>query len=88
MYKFIKYNHKNPFKSTLIQIGGIWYSFDKLADIYGIKNIETKDPKTIEKLSSEVTPENFEETLKDIDLQMDDKEFDSFLSDMKKDLEK
>jgi hypothetical protein len=88
VYKFIKYNHKNPFKSTLIQIGGIWYSFDKLADIYGIKNIETKDPKTIEKLNSEVTPENFEETLKDIDLQMDDKEFDSFLSDMKKDLKK
>jgi hypothetical protein len=88
VYKFIKYNHKNPFKSILIQIGSVWYSFDKLADIYGIKNIETKDPKTIEKLSSEVTPENFEETLKDIDLQMDDKEFDSFLSDMKKDLEK
>lgn len=88
VYKFIKYNHKNPFKSILIQIGGIWYSFDKLADIYGIKNIETKDPKTIEKLNSEVTPENFEKTLKDIDLQMDDKEFDSFLSDMKKDLKK
>jgi len=88
VYKFIKYNHKNPFKSTLIQIGGVWYSFDKLADIYGIKNIETKDPKTIEKLNSEVTPENFEKTLKDIDLQMEDKEFDSFLSDMKKDLKK
>jgi hypothetical protein len=41
---YISLKHPTKFNlvKTGIQIGGIWYSFDKLAEIYGLKNKEDK----------------------------------------------
>jgi hypothetical protein len=88
IYKYIKWSKKNPFKNMLIQIGGIWYTYDKLADIYGIKNIETKNDTKIKELESQTTNEVMESTLKEIDSQLTDKEFNDFMVKVKENLNK
>jgi hypothetical protein len=88
IYKYIKWGKKNPFKNMLIQIGGIWYTYDKLSDIYGIKNIETKNDTKIKELESQTTNEVMESTLKEIDSQLTDKEFNDFMVKVKENLNK
>jgi hypothetical protein len=63
----------------LIQIGGIWYSYDKLADIYGIKNVETKDYAKIKELESKTTDEVIKSTLEEVNLKLTDEQYDAFL---------
>jgi hypothetical protein len=79
MYNYIKWSKKNPFKNMLIQIGGIWYSYDKLADIYGIKNVETKNYDKIKELESKTTDEVIKSTLEEINLKLTDEQYDDFL---------
>jgi hypothetical protein len=79
MYNYIKWSKKNPFKNMLIQIGGIWYSYDKLADIYGIKNVETKNYDKIKELESKTTDEVIKSTLEEINLKLTDEQYDAFL---------
>lgn len=88
IYKYIKWSKKNPFKNMLIQIGGIWYTYDKLADIYGVKNIETKNDNKINELERQITPETLNDSLKDIDLKLSDKEYDDFMKKLQNELNK
>jgi hypothetical protein len=88
MYKYIKWSKKNPFKNTLIQIGGIWYSYDKLADIYGIKNVKTKNENKIKQIETNITDETIESTLKEIDSELTDKEFNDFMVKLNENLNK
>jgi hypothetical protein len=88
MYKYIKWTKKNPFKNMLIQIGGIWYTYDKLADIYGIRNVETKNTTKINEIESKTTDEVIESTLKEIDVQLTDEEYNDFMVMFEKNLKK
>lgn len=88
MYKYIKWTKKNPFKNMLIQIGGIWYTYDKLADIYGIKNVETKNTTKINEIEGKTTDEVIESTLKEIDTQLTDEEYNDFMIMFEKNLKK
>jgi acyl-CoA hydrolase len=84
VYKYVKFSKKNPFKDILIKIGGVWYSFDKLADIYGIKNVETRNPTQIQKIEKQITPEVIENTLEEIDLKVDDQEYNNIIKELEK----
>jgi hypothetical protein len=88
MYKYIRWTKKNPFKDMLIQIGGILYSYDKLADIYGIKNVETKNTTKINEIEGKTTDEVIESTLKEIDTQLTDEEYNDFMIMFEKNLKK
>jgi len=88
IYKYVKFSVKNPFKDMVIKIGGIWYTYDKLADIYGVKNIETKNNNKINELESQITPETLNDSLKDIDLKLSDKEYDDFMKKLQNELNK
>ena len=88
VYKYVKFSKKNPFKDILIKIGGVWYSFDKLADIYGIKNIETRNPKQIQKIEQEITPEVIEKSLEDINMKVDDKTYNDIMKELEKKFKK
>ena len=88
MYKYIKWTKKNPFKNMLIQIGGIWYTYDKLADIYGIRNVETKNTTKINEIEGKTTDEVIESTLKEIDTQLTDEEYNDFMIMFEKNLKK
>lgn len=88
IYNYVRFSKKNPFKNMLIQIGGVWYTYDKLADIYGINNIKTKDDVKINKLESQITPDTFKDSLKDIDLKLSDKEYDDLMKNLLNELNK
>lgn len=88
IYNYVRFSKKNPFKNMLLQIGGIWYTYDKLSDIYGIKNIKTKDEVKIKELESQTTDEVMESALKEIDNQLTDEEFNDFMVKVKENLNK
>jgi hypothetical protein len=52
-----KYPNTYNITSIGLQIGGIWYSYDKLAEIYGIK---PKSPKTDKENKTQPTPKELE----------------------------
>lgn len=52
-YFGLKYPKTFSVTSIGLQLGGIWYSYDKLAGIYGLKNNNEKDVKKQKELNSE-----------------------------------
>jgi hypothetical protein len=88
MYKYVRFSKKNPFKNILLNIGGVWYSYDKLADIYGIKNVETKNEVKIKEIESQTTDETIKSTLEEINLRLTDEQYDAFMKKCQEDLNK
>jgi hypothetical protein len=88
MYKYVRFSKKNPFKNILLNIGGVWYSYDKLADIYGIKNVETKNDAKIKEIESQTTDETIKSTLEEINLKLTDEQYDAFMKKCQEDLNK
>jgi hypothetical protein len=87
IYKTSNWRSRNPLRSLILDIGGVFYTYDQLADIYGIKNVGTKNTTKIKELENQVTDKTYETALEDIDYKLTDEEYNEFIINLMKKLD-